>query len=822
MKKCYTLLLLLCTGQLSYSQIRIFVTTPVGGQHVPGEFYLAGTVRWSAGNIVSVTATAGGVTSNMNISVLPNFSGTVSLGNAAPGIVPVKVSAKDVPGNVKDTVINVFFDPPPRVVIDSTVTNGIARPWLRIKARGIDNGPVKAIRVMFEGKPVDFPGSSIDTSLDASVFNNSQLIIGAVDTLDQVSYIDLSYVLQTSSGFKLAYRAPLGSEILDSRHGKIFAVSPDKLHLIDTLTKAMVSQPFRSSGGVMGLPAWITSRGVYFKDLNYYGELFAWKPGSTPVMLENATKLAAFGGDAVAWTVDYGDTLFYQANIDAPIQQVATGVQALSIDRDGTLFYSRDADHTLNRFANGTAAVIYTDPINSWATYWMEADRGQIAFWAQNSVGAEHLRLYNNGSAPLVQRVDHMLYFGPEKAVVDSGRLAWMNYTTLDPKWPVGMYLKLPGDTPRVIYDAYLTNSVGPLAIDKRNGVLIRVGNRYLIDYVPAKGGRRTLGAGWTKFYDNDGKWFVSQRNALFRLDTTANNNFAAANRTVAVRYKTPKYFSAKEFASMYSGPGDGLGRLEEVEITQRPRFGKLYLANGTAAPGRLKRFQLDSLYYLPIVGQVGADTVRWRGHSGTDWSNIAALTLITYPELHFPPRIEGLDSSYAATVTTDRIRILNMPIKQWRTQTIVTLDGTSQLAVAKDSTFTIHPSAYAPGYHYLRIQFRHPLDSVSMQVRFSVTAPLAQPQSLALAQDKLPETPSLKAYPNPFSGQLNVQGLQANRRYRLSLHNSTGQAMSSRIVEGQQTAIIAGSTLAPGIYFLRIFDVKLGKEVEVLQVIKM
>ncbi len=207
--------------------------------------------------------------------------------------------------------------------------------------------------------------------------------------------------------------------------------------------------------------------------------------------------------------------------------------------------------------------------------------------------------------------------------------------------------------------------------------------------------------------------------------------------------------------------------------------------------------------------------------NSGTEYSNIAALTFITYPELHFPPQISGLDSNYAATVASDRIRILNKPIAQWRTQTIVMLDGQTQLAVAADSTFTIHPASYAPGMHYLRIQFRHPLDSVAMQVRFNVL-PGVETQAVAkLEAPEKRENLTLKAYPNPFAGQLNVQGLDADRRYQLTLHNTAGQPLFSKTIYGQQTAAMNGGNLPPGMYFLQVYDVAAGKTVATLQVVK-
>ncbi len=364
--------------------------------------------------------------------------------------------------------------------------------------------------------------------------------------------------------------APPGSTILDVRKGKIFAASYGYLHYIDTATRAIITLPYPTNYTLTSTSARITDEGVYFAGI-YSWEIYSWKPGNMPVQLRYRPKEVAYGGNAVAWTSEYLDTLYYKASMDAPVQMVATDVDKISIDRDGTLFYA-GRDHSLNRFANGVAERIYYDFTNNRDVDWMIADRGQIAYNTLTGGGGWHLRLYNNGSAPLLMRTDHMYsYFTQDKAKLDSGRLAWMNYRTLDPKIPAGLYLKLPGDTARVIYDTILNRFGGPLAIGPRNDVLVNTGVGSQIDYVPANGGRRTLGSGWNRFFNNDGKWFVSQQHVLFRLDTTANNNFSAANRTVAVKYKTARYLSAKEFASMYSGPQDALGRLEQVQITQHP-----------------------------------------------------------------------------------------------------------------------------------------------------------------------------------------------------------------------------------------------------------
>ncbi|MGE7775939.1 T9SS type A sorting domain-containing protein [Chitinophaga sp. NPDC101104] len=812
MKKIYALLLLVAGCHLSFAQIKLTVSAPAGGQIVDADIFVAGTASSAGGAIVSITATAGGKTDTLVPGSNFSYAGTLRLVNAVPGNIPIRIQARDAGQHVHDTVVTVLYDPRPQIVFDSAVTTGIARPMLRIRARAADNGPVSEMQLRFNGQIHRFSGAQIDTTIDAAILT-TQLSVSATDSLGQQGSADLPYSLNTSAGFRLVYSAPLGADIHQIGHGKILLTKNEKVHIIDTASGQIASQPYNLESS-SGQQAWLTADGAYFR-AGFPNALFAWKTGGTAQLIAHAPKSISSGGNAIAWVSPSYDSLYYQPGMNAPVRLVAVGASAFHVGEDGSVVYAL-RDQTLYRYENDASVPLYTDRINNNFTQWMVQDRRQIAFYSTTITGANFLRLYNNGSAPLLHRGDYMSWFTPNHIALDSGRLAWANYKSIEPeKRPVGVYLKMPGDTIRNIYPG-CTGS--PLAIGK-GGVLVGTGQ--LLEYIPFNGAPRPLGMGYRRFYKDGGRWYVSFMNALYVLDTAASNRYEAKNANVQVYFNTPHYFTVKDFTDLYTGPADGPGQLSEIEITERVPWGTVYRPDGRRVTkgSRLKRHELDSLRYEPIFNMIGADTLKWRGTSGTGFSNVSAITFITYPDLKYPPRIAGLDSNYAANVPSDKIRIMNLPPPKWRTVVTVTLDGSKELPVSADSTFTITPSAYSPGLHYLRVTFRHPLDSAATMVRFNVV-PLVETQALAHGEQKA--SPELKVWPNPFAGQFNVQGLDADRRYQLSVHNTAGQLVYRKTVQGQSTVAVTGLVLPPGMYFLQIFDVSAGKIFEVKKIVKM
>ncbi len=105
--------------------------------------------------------------------------------------------------------------------------------------------------------------------------------------------------------------------------------------------------------------------------------------------------------------------------------------------------------------------------------------------------------------------------------------------------------------------------------------------------------------------------------------------------------------------------------------------------------------------------------------------------------------------------------------------------------------------------------------------VKAAVDAFLVQEGNTTPVEEPLANTPQMHAFPNPFSGQLNIHYkiIDTVTDGLLIVYNSLGQRVDQVILSGNDGNIIIGENLDPGIYFLQIQS---GNKVsEALKVIK-
>jgi len=269
-----------------------------------------------------------------------------------------------------------------------------------------------------------------------------------------------------------------------------------------------------------------------------------------------------------------------------------------------------------------------------------------------------------------------------------------------------------------------------------------------------------------------------------------------------------PIRFWSSQFKENSSNPLSG------IRITKLPTWGKLTV-DGRAVfyqeSSDLTLAQIDRMIYTPNPNVVGVDTLQWMSFNtvGGYSPNDTPVILRIYPQLNTPPVLRTLESSYSRAAAPDTILIANYPIPQARTDVMVQLDNKQVLPIGPDHTFIISPSLYTTGTHQLKVSFKHKLDSISVVRSFTITNALAP---LMVSGDKLritAETGPLSASPNPFSEQLTVTGLDANKTYILQLFDAQGKAVLTDRSFNQSKKVIelSGNLFIKGIYYLQVQD---------------
>lgn len=823
MKKLYAILVLVSGMHTAYSQVRISMITPKHGHVYDNYVNIEGYAASDAGPIISVKARAGNIEQEMNVVRLPYFFGGLNLEAFPEGPVQLHIIATDQQQNQLDTVIMLHRDPGPRLVIDDVATTGIARPMMRIKVKGTDNTPVKSMKLQFGINSYTFYKDEIDTIIDASL-EMPPLTVSVTDSLGRVSTAGIRYTINVSPAFNLVYAAPLNTTILGYHNNRVLIGGTGSgSSITDITTGATVKLPYNGHIGEIsenGKAAWLTAQGAYFTEPVYFNKHRLWAfNGDAVQLLQDSVKRVRSRGEAVAWTAGNGDSLFYKSNMGSPPAFIAKNILAFALDSAGHLVYA--ANPSIYRYKNGVTTTLYTHNENNYLTYFAEADRDYVAYNSAPLNGRTYLRLLHNGIAEDLIRTDHMTGFGHHHFKLRRGSIAYTNERAVDGAPEPGMFLKLPGDSARLINPSV---NARPEGIDSSGGVLFS--KEEWLSYIPLNGSEKELAWGFSQIFEEPDGWYAQHYNALYKVSTEATTTYQALPDTRPIFFNTKDTLTLSDFTSHYTGPENGLGQLQEIVITRIPTWCNLYRANGwrIGSPNtRLKRSELEGMYIVPIHNLIGADTIRWKGFSETGFigGRDTAITIIVYPDLTAKPKLSGLDSTYTTASAPDYVKILNLPPEKWRTSVTITLDSSTILPMVTDTTFRITPSDYAGGIHTLQVKYRHPLDSIVTTARFFVV--LTQ-QRLAVANAGTGAAPQeLKVSPNPFTSRFTLQGLDAGKRYTLSLHGVSGNLVYSKVVSGlSMVAVQPDTPLASGVYYLKVFDVKENKVTRVVTVVKM
>lgn len=284
----------------------------------------------------------------------------------------------------------------------------------------------------------------------------------------------------------------------------------------------------------------------------------------------------------------------------------------------------------------------------------------------------------------------------------------------------------------------------------------------------------------------------------------------------------TPIRFWAANFKLNFTG------KLAGIRVSSLPAYGKLTIGGKQLVYERSRDVtlaELDSMYYTPNPNIVGVDTLQWMAFNGTEYTkNDTPAILHVYPILTTPPILRTLESSYSITGAPDTILIANYPLPRWHTDVIVLLDNSQQLPVAADHTFIIDPSAYSAGNHQLKVTFKHRLDSISILRSFTITGAALSPLMVSAEYGigVTQELTLLSVSPNPFSGQLILNGLDWNKTYILRLFDAQGRLVRTDRSFNQSKKVLelSNNTLTKGVYFLEVYDVNSNTVVKTIKLL--
>ncbi|UYQ91456.1 T9SS type A sorting domain-containing protein [Chitinophaga horti] len=841
MKQFYVCLLLILGMHTAMAQVRISMLVPKSNQVLGNKVFVEGYAASSAGPITSVRAQINTQEVTMNIANIPYFFGNFNLSTLPSGPLQLHIIATDALNNQLDTVINVLRNNPPTVVLESPVSEAVARPLLRVKAHAVDDGPVSRMEVRFATRTYVFNGSSVDTIFDASA-EVSPLSVYAIDASDAEAFATSYFTVDITPGLKQTFSLPSDHNIMEFNYGQVISMTDmlnaqyqPRLHLTNYpggVTKT-IPGVYRFDVSTTQLKnIFATPRGVVWtgnrRDIDPApsGTLLYQFLDSGVTVLQAGIKAVRVAGKYIAWTSQAGDSLFLRDQLTQTNTYITRGVGYIDVDSIGRVHYTLSKGVYL--YNQGVTSLVMARDAST-PLHYIDTDGDYLSFYVtEGNINDVGLSLYKDGVRTSFGELRNGILNIPLYYRLTNGHLAFMKHVS-DRTSVTSFYIKSPGDSLKLLKQLTRENRFGSEELGEirglnANGDLMIWENipnsgTQQISYHPKNGSSKSISSLPLTIYDINGKWYGSYLNTLYEIQIDADYSADATPFTKPLLINQSGRFGVKDFTSHFSGPEYGPGQLTEVKLIRLPTWGNLVHPNGTLlkTTGQvLKRSELEGLRYVPFQNVIGADTVRWEGKNGTVFGNQAAITLMTHPNLTAAPKLSGLDSTYCSTVTADVIKITNYPPVKWRTSVTVLLDDTTILPVGQDSSFTITPTA---GSHTLTVKFRHPLDSISTTARFTTV----DCNTTNARIGKIDDVEIVSAYPNPFNSQFTVTGLNASNRYTLSLHDVQGSVVYTGLANNQQSVVIIPNvTLQKGIYYLKVYDVALRKVIAVTAVVKM
>lgn len=123
------------------------------------------------------------------------------------------------------------------------------------------------------------------------------------------------------------------------------------------------------------------------------------------------------------------------------------------------------------------------------------------------------------------------------------------------------------------------------------------------------------------------------------------------------------------------------------------------------------------------------------------------------------------------------------------------------------DSVLKLHPSALTKRENDIYVRLRIGDSAATDNIRILKTFLSGIPGK------DFDNKSAIIVYPNPFTTQFVVEGLDASKQYRLTLHALNGTVLYTRVTNGlHRVTVVPDVSLRKGIYFLEVFDLSTQK----------
>ncbi|HEY0612852.1 MAG TPA: hypothetical protein VGD35_24410, partial [Chitinophaga sp.] len=672
--------------------------------------------------LVSATASVGTRQASLTPTNGNIFSGKLSLSGLAGDTLTLLITAKDAQNNTGDTAVTFIYrplnDPGVPLTVDSTVDSIAVKSVFPLEARC----PGSTIAVYYASTYEDVLIATAQDSipaLDLVAFNGKRLALKVVatDNLGRTATKQLTAFIE-SSPYLTEYLTVNGN-MRDFRYNKaLVALKGSNLPVLVDGTSGQQSAPLLDTPAV---GAYVTAEGAM---ISTYRKVYEWRNGQITFQTEGAA--LSVSGNYACWLKGIYEIVRRQRQTGAmdsfSVQSTGAYPGGAVIAENGLIAFTvgMTRQSSVYKYDSGQVKRISTNTENT--SLLPLTDGHNIIYQA----GDYNPSIYFfNGKTQLISWLAGSAGYADYQ--VNNGYTAFVREGQVQLRDTLGVFHQVsnfntcPACANGGVID--LLNSKGELmmaSLDSGRYFVDAGHQRRRITTMPARTGPYDILS--RSFYDN-GNWYILIGRTLFKvnLDTVAVNHITDLGKTM--KPDSALSFTRQDFASHFSGAGE----LVNVKIATLPKHGALKLqSQALNASQPVAASLLDQLSYTPNSGYTGIDTIRWIASNGLNYTADTALILISITDsstIAVPqPVVSGLFSNYCGGAGNQQVKIVNLPTAASGIQVTVTLDSTTILPVAADSTFSIHPDALSAGTHTIDVVFTQDTVKKRLSLSFKVT----------------------------------------------------------------------------------------------------
>jgi hypothetical protein len=763
-KKIYKTIILLLLVHASYGQnISIFVSSPNIYQITDSILSIVTTVR-STYSLTAVTASVDGRQTALQFD-LPSgeFRGQLSLSGLSGDTLKLMVKATDALNNRDSIFVPVIYAPSPVLAIAQPIAFSVANPTVHVKAKCLDPNHGCTI-VLNDNLPHP---DSVDVDLDMSGYEGTEtdVIITATDNkypqLTTSQHIHI-YV-ESDPDLKLLFAGP--DKIWDFNFNHILTAKTirneqtgyntlSNLKLIDLPDSAVVEIPYKGSIYLGDNPnddwsyenyrihAYVTATGAVFSgiptDPNEYpynnDSVYDWNQNTlyclTDSILNSSGSLGISpNGKYAIWSEGLHRPAIRYRNLETRTNSAilpspnlpSLGNYRNDIASDGTVVYwgSRPVpggyvDDVL-KFQANISTYISDSSEKKWAMFPVTDGKRTVY---EKIINNDSFSIYLNDGDSTILLSD----LGTRNITLTSGHpyLINQNYIAFLKLGTSGQFEIWLRDSTRNASRISIFGTDCQLEKLGLNGdvVFINQNKRYWSD---RNGTLKEIGSGlFGKVFQIDNQWYEAIGRNLYGIPLNPISN----SITSFTRHLAPDSaysFKTEDFDTHFSGGGS----LMNIKITMLPLHGQLlYMGNPVALNSVFNRAVINQLQYVPDVGTVAADSLKWKAGNGFAFTAGDAYVFFDWLALPEIPLLNSLDSSYCGNAGSQKIQIGNFPDLTDGYGVSVKLDSVP-LPLTADSSFMINLSGLSEGSHVITVKFTNSSGASSKTALFSLILPV-------------------------------------------------------------------------------------------------